>query len=140
MIKPDYSQNSWLNPTVMGNNLDKKSQHREVALFTCNEIIGFEEIFRNRLLKLLKKEFLDAKVNDYFKNRPDKATELFADQTLGYRNFSAIVKSSNAKLFFLKREDLENFLRYLPNALVKEEVSNRIALLQKQVNTLVKIT
>ena len=124
----------------MGNNLDKKSQRREVALSTNNEMIGFEEIFRSRLLKLLKKEFLDAEGNDFFKKRPDKATELFSDQTLGYRNFSAIVKSSNAKLFFLKREDLENFLRYLPNSLVKVEVSNRTHLLQKQVNTLVKIT
>ena len=50
VIKPDYSKNSWLNPSVMGNALNRKTQHREVALFTNNEIIGFEEIFRKRLL------------------------------------------------------------------------------------------
>lgn len=92
------------------------------------------------MLQLLKKEFLEGDGNDYFKKRPDKATELFADDTLGFRNFSAIVKSSKAKLYFLKREDLETFLRYMPNNLVKDEVSKRTALLEKQVNTLMKVT
>ena len=124
----------------MGNALNRKTQHREIALFTKNEIIGFEEIFRKRLLQLLKKEFLEGDGNDYFKNRPEKATELFADNTLGFRNFSAIIKSSRAKLYFLKREDLETFLRYMPNNLVKDEVSKRIALLETQVNTLIKVT
>lgn len=124
----------------MGNSLNRKLQRREVALFTNNEIIGFEEIFRKRLLSLLKKEFLDGEGNDYFKNRPDKTTQLFADKTLGFRNFTAIVKSSNAKLYFLKRDDLENFLRYMPNNLVKDEVLKRTKLLEGQVNTLIKVT
>ena len=100
---------------MLGNDLNKKSERREIALFTNNEIIGFEEILRKRMLNLLKKEFLEGEGNDYFKNQPNKTDELFHDMTAEFRNFTAIVKSSKAKLYFLGRENLENFLRFMPN-------------------------
>ena len=126
IIKPDYSESSWLNPRILGNDLNKKSEKREIALFTNNEMIGFEEILRKRMLNLLKKEFLEGEGNDYFKNQPNRANELFNDSTAEFRNFTAIVKSSQAKLYFLGRENLENFLRFLPNNMVKEEVKKRM--------------
>jgi hypothetical protein len=85
-------------------------------------MIGFEEILRRRLLKILKTELLEGDGNDYFKSNEEKTDQLFSDRTLEYRNFTAIVKSSKAKLFFLRREDLETFLRYMPNSMVVDEV------------------
>ena len=139
VLKPDYSKNSWLGPTVLNNSLDRTTQRREIALFTNNEIIGFEEILRKRMLNLLKKEFLDGEGNDYFKDRTEKTDELFSDHTLEFRNFTTIVKSSKAKLYFLAREDLENFLRYMPNASVKDEIHKRMNFLRRQIDTILKV-
>jgi len=59
VVKPDSSlNNSWLNPNVLHNNMNRGVQHREIALFTTNELVGFEEILRRRLLNILKKELL----------------------------------------------------------------------------------
>ena len=48
--------------------MDKKILRKEIALFTNNEIVGFEEILRKRLLAILKQEFIEGEGNDYFKN------------------------------------------------------------------------
>ena len=82
VVKPDYSKNSWSNPNVLLNNLDKTAQRKEIAYFTNNEMIGFEEILRRRLLKILMTELLEGEGNDYFKTKEQKTNELFEDRTL----------------------------------------------------------
>jgi len=69
----------------------------------------------------------------------DTTNELFSDRSLDFRNFSAIVKSSKATLYFLSREHLESFLLFMPNALVMDEVQTRMTFLSRQVNTLLKV-
>lgn len=64
---------------------------------------------------------------------------MFADSTLGFRNFTAIVKSSKAHLYYLKRQDLEDFLRFLPNARVKDELDKRMAFLKNQINCIMSV-
>lgn len=65
---------------------------------------------------------------------------MFNDSTLDYRNFTAVVKSSSAKLYFLKRADLESFLRFMPNVMVRDEVQKRVQFLSRQINTIMKVT
>lgn len=61
------------------------------------------------------------------------------DKTLEHRNFTAIVKSQNVRLYYLSREDLVAFLRYLPLSMVKEEIENRMNFLDSQVGNLIKV-
>ena len=141
VVKPDYTKNSsWTNPTVLQNNLDRKNLRREIALFTNYDIIGYEEILRKRMLGILRTEFVEGEGNDYFKRHEEKTDQLFSDSTLEYRNFTAIIKSSSAKLYFLKREDLEAFLRFMPNVMVRDEVKRRIEFLSRQISTIMKVT
>ena len=55
------------------------------------------------------------------------------------RHFTAKIKSPDAKLYFLKREDLETYLGLLPDEMVQNEVNTRMMLLQRQIDTLHKV-
>ena len=49
----------WTQPGVLKNSLSKQIETKQVAIFAKNELIGFEEILRRRMLELLKQEFLE---------------------------------------------------------------------------------
>ena len=55
--QPDYTKNSWLSSRLLNNGLNLVSEQREIAAFSINEIIGFEEILSRRMLE-----------KSYFKN------------------------------------------------------------------------
>ena len=139
-MKPDYSDGSWINPNVMNNDLDKTSVQREVALFVDDQIIGFEEIIKKILVEMQKlDEQKERKWNFLFK-KEDTSGLLYGDErALDYRNFTAIVKSSTAKMYFLKREHLETFTRYLSDTKLKLEMKNREDFMQSQVDIITKI-
>ena len=58
-----------------------------------------------------------------------------------YRHFSATVRSRTAMLYFLGREDLENFLCcHLPESVTQSEMETRMAFLQRQIDTVERVS
>lgn len=51
--RPDYAKNSWLNPSVLENGMNKVKEKKQIATFGKNDIVGFEEILRKRILSIL---------------------------------------------------------------------------------------
>ncbi len=52
---------------------------RTIAEFSLNEIVGFEELMRQKLLDLLKLEWLENDDNNMLRNKEEKMEELFTD-------------------------------------------------------------
>ena len=52
------TKSKWVNPAILKNNQNKGMEKRIITEFSTNEIVGFEELFRQRLLELLRYEFV----------------------------------------------------------------------------------
>ena len=57
------AHSNWINPKVLDNNQNKVIDNRTIAEFSLNEIVGFEEIMRQKVLDMLKLEWLDDNAN-----------------------------------------------------------------------------
>ena len=55
VYKPELGNSNWINPKVLNNNLNKRIDNRIIAEFSLNEIVGFEEIMRQKVLDIDKK-------------------------------------------------------------------------------------
>ena len=75
-------------------------------------MIGFEEAMRQKILDELRLAWeLDPR-NDHYKDKEQQAHELFHDPSTKCRNFTCIVKSLTATVFFLKVEDFNTFYKF----------------------------
>ena len=65
-----YDTNSkWVNPGMLQNNQNVRMEKRIIAEFSSNEVVGFEELFRQRILEALKYEFVSNDIKDEYDNR-----------------------------------------------------------------------
>ena len=113
--------------------------NRTIAEFSLNEIVGFEEIMRQKVLDQLKKEWMEDEANRHVRNREEKMEEMFTDPSTMQRNFTCIVKSLTATLYFLKVEDFNIFFKFIPKDQVRKGVENRMNLLKHQMSTIRQI-
>ena len=61
---------------------------------------------------------------------------MFNDKTTSYRNYTCVVKSLHATVYFLKLEDFHHFYRYIPVDQVTQGVKQRLELLKHQMKTI----
>ena len=58
--------------------------------------------------------------------------ELFSDSSTKLRNFTCIVKSLSATVYFLKLEDFNSFYKFIPKMAIRKGVKLRMDLLKRQ--------
>ena len=63
MYKADIPTSNWISPELLNNNQNKKIDHRTIAEFSLNEIVGFEEIMQQKVLEIQKFEWTKDKAN-----------------------------------------------------------------------------
>ena len=114
VYKPEVAKSNWINPIVLNNNQNKRMDNRTIAEFSLNEIVGFEEIMRQKVLDQLKKEWMEDEANRHVRNREEKMEAMFTDPSTRQRNFTCVVKSLTATLYFLKVEDFNTFFKFIP--------------------------
>lgn len=61
------------------------------------------------------------------------------DEDNTHYQFTAVVESMQAKVYYISKENFQLAFRYLGVDKIKRELSNRMALLQKQVNTITSV-
>ena len=81
VYKPEVATSSWINPKVLNNNQNKRIDIRTIAEFSLNEIVGFEEIMRQKVLEMLKKDWMEDEGNRMVRNREATMEELFTDSS-----------------------------------------------------------
>ena len=66
MYSNEFGKSNWISPEVLHNNQNKTVRTRTIAEFSINEIIGFEEAMRQKVLEELRYEWgLDPNNNHY---------------------------------------------------------------------------
>ena len=51
------TKSKWVNPRILLNNQDKQTERKVIAQFSVNEIIGYEELFRQRIQDQFKQRY-----------------------------------------------------------------------------------
>ena len=50
----DFGKSNWISPEILHNNQNKTVSTRIIAEFSLNEIVGFEEVMRQKILDELR--------------------------------------------------------------------------------------
>ena len=117
---------------LLNNNLNKHLDNRTIAEFSLNEIVGFEEIIQQKFLEERRIEWEEDEANDLVHDREQKIKELFTDPSTRLRNFTCVVKSLHATVYFLKVEDFNLFYKFIPKERARQGISCRLELLRGQ--------
>ena len=139
VYKSEVPASNWINPKLLNNNLNKTIDSRTVAEFSLNEIVGFEEVMHQKVLEIEKQRWINDKANQSLINRDKIIEKLFNDPTTSYRNFTCVVKSLHATVYFLKLEDFHHFYKFIPIDQVTRGVKQRLELLKNQMRTIRKV-
>ena len=88
-------------------------QDRDIAIFSDNETIGFEEIYQIKTVDMMREwREVARKKNNVAVLEKLKKYNLDEAQS-GEYSYTAVVKSFKAKLLYLSRENFENYSRYI---------------------------
>ena len=91
-----------------------KIDNRTIAEFSLNEIVGFEEILRQKYLQQARIQWVNDENNRFVTNREAKIEQMFTDPSCRQRAFTCVVKSLTATLYFLRVEDFNSFYKFIP--------------------------
>ena len=122
VYNPEMITGNWINPIILNNNQNKHMDTRAIAEFSLNEVVGFEEAMRSKILEEMAKEWEEDEINQRMPDKDQKMAELFTDASTKLRNFTCVVKSLSATVYFLKLEDFNSFYKFLPKLDVRRGV------------------
>ena len=69
VYNPEMITGNWINPIILNNNQNKHMDTRAIAEFSLNEVVGFEEAMRSKILEEMAKEWEEDEINQRI---PDK--------------------------------------------------------------------
>ena len=128
VLNTSFDNGGWLHPEVLQNASNTEIERKKLAEFSLNEIAGFEEFMR---AKLLEGDSKTKKPEPLPSHRSMASGRSIASDSLTCRNYTCEVKSIFATVYFLKIEDFMNFYRFIPRERVKTGVELRLKLLHK---------
>ena len=134
--KPRDSQ--WLNSANLMRDPGKQLQERQVVVFSESEVIGFEEMLRCILLSIERNKKAKENANNQFFQQ-FQSKDLEDDPADQFYNFTAEVESLTAKVYYLSKENFENYLKYIGIDTAKNELEKRMSLLRRQVQVITKV-
>ena len=105
-------------PTQM--NMKVEYETRLLQSFSTLEVVGMEEIIKDRLLVIEKDDQVTL-----------QKMMKFDDLDNRFYNFTGQVESMTAKIYYLSRENFENYFIYVSKGLAVKELERRMESLSK---------
>ena len=135
----DFVKSDWLQPRLQNGGQSKRVDNRTIAQFAVNEIVGFEEFLKSKILTTEKNAWIANQDIIQIKDREIAIERLFTDPTLSHRRYTCKVNSISATVYFLKLQDLNDVYRFIPRKHVVRGVNARDHMLDRQVETIKNI-
>ena len=101
-------------------NIKVENETRMLRSFSAKEVVGMEEIIKDRLLVIEKDDQVTL-----------QKMMKFDDLDNRFYNFTGQVESMTAKIYYLSRENFENYFIYVSKGLAVKELERRMESLSK---------